>query len=414
MQRERRILIIGWFTFPFGSATASRVRTLAKGLNEHGLEVFVITTARIPLRSSDQTRTGELSWMDIRYETHNCYEENDKVKPSLARRTWNYIKATCKSWIRIHQMLRGKHFSGIMICGNVSMISHLPVVILAWLNKVAIFYDIVEWFPVSKFKGGFINPRFYDDWLGRHLPLLFSRGVISISSYIFNKYTRYQIPCLLVPSVFDSSLDFTRHSVSQKSRFEHTEFILIYAGTCKDGDGFEILLEAVKIAILNSCPARLNVLGTDGLSGSALEQRKICEQDEILCSCVNFLGRVSDEEYFSAISSADCLVLPRPNCQIARAAFPTRLPEFLATGIPVLTTNIPDIPKYLDAGVHAEIVPEDTPNALASGILKLWQEPDRARKIGLAGQERGLQAFDYRQHTLKLCQFILDKIGYLD
>jgi hypothetical protein len=50
MQKNHKILIIGWFKFPFGSAAASRITTLAQGLNETGFEVFVVTTARIPLR----------------------------------------------------------------------------------------------------------------------------------------------------------------------------------------------------------------------------------------------------------------------------------------------------------------------------------------------------------------------------
>ena len=143
---------------------------------------------------------------------------------------------------------------------------------------------------------------------------------------------------------------------------------------------------------------RLDVLGTDGLSGLAAKQRNICEQDEILRCCVRFLGRVSDEEYFSKLASAHCLVLPRPECQIVKAAFPTRLPEFLSTGRPVLTTSVPDVPRYLDAGIHAEIVDGDISNALACGILRLWQDPERALRIGLAGQNLGRQGFNYRHY----------------
>lgn len=406
MDKNYKLLIIGRFAFPFGSAASSRVRTLARGLNDHGFEVFVITNVSIPFRITDQTDTGELSWMGIKYETQNCYEQNGK-KLSFVRRGWNAIKATYKSWYRVDKLLRDKSLNGIMVYGGRSVISYLPVVMLAWLYGVAIFYDVVEWFPYSKFRAGFINPLFYDDWLGRHLPFFRSQGVIAISNYILQRYARHNIPCLLLPSVFDPSLNPSQPLETRNSGSKLKEFVIIYAGSCKDGDGFENLLDAVTIAVSNGCPVRLDVLGTDGLSGMAAKQRKTVEKDETLHSRVRFLGKVSDEDYFSLLNSADCLVLPRPDCQIVRAAFPTRLPEFLSTGRPVLTTSVPDVPQYLEPGVHAEIVEKGTSTALAGGILRLWKEPERARKIGIAGREKGREVFDYRQHALVLSQFII-------
>ncbi|MDB9444797.1 glycosyltransferase [Anabaena sp. CS-542/02] len=404
MQKNHKILIIGWFKFPFGSAAASRIRTLAKGLNENGFEVLVVTTARIPLRNEDCTNTGELSWQNIKYETENCYE-NDGRKLSLIQRIWNYLQAIYKSWVRVYELIHTAEADSIIIYGR-SVISYLPVVMLARFYGVPLFYDMVEWFPPSRFKSWLINPMFYDDWLGRHLPLLGSQGVIAITHYISEKYIRHQIPCLILPSIFDYSL--SQQLKPPDTEIKDKQFVVLYAGTCKFGDGFENLLDAVKIAFSKGCPIRLDVLGTDGLSGPAAKQRQICEQDEILRFRVRFLGRVSDENYLSTLCSANCLVLPRPDCQTVKAAFPTRLPEFLSTGRPVLTTNVPDVTRYLDAGIHAEIVSGDTSNALADGIIRLWQYPERALQIGIAGQRRGREVFNYHHHMTNLSEFILN------
>ena len=403
MKENHKLLIIGWFKFPFGSAGASRIRTLAKGLGESGFQVHIMTTARIPLRQED-CLNNELFWENIKYETQNTYEDNEKKK-SFLQRIWNYLRAIVKSWLRVYKLIQNREVDSIIIYGS-SLISYLPVVILTRIYGVQLFYDIVEWFPPEKFKGGLINPLFYDDWLGRHLAILGSQGVIAITDYISEKYTDHDIRSFILPSIFDYSLN--QHIKLSDIEIKDKQFVVLYAGTCKIGDGFDELLDAVKIALSKGCPVRLDVIGTDGLSGLAAKQRKICEQDEILRCCVRFLGRVSDEEYLSQLASAHCLVLPRPECQIVKAAFPTRLPEFLSTGRPVLTTNVPDVPQYLDAGIHAEIVSGDTTNALASGILRLWQDPERALRIGLAGQNRGRQVFDYRHYMQKLSDFILN------
>lgn len=402
MEAKKNLLIIGWFKFPFGSAAASRIRTLAKGLIEQNVTVHVITTARLPFRIEDQQSTGQMFWEGIQYESGNQYEQAGQDL-SLCERLLNYIKAIIKSWIRVLKLVRHGKFQNILIYGR-SAVSYFPIVLIARLYGIALFFDMVEWFPPEKFKGGRINPCFYDDWLGRHLPLLGCQSVIAISTYISSQYTRFNIPCLIVPSIFDDS--FYSSVAFSKIETGSEKFITLYAGTCKYGDGFDQLLDAVKIAFSQGCPIYLYVLGTEGLSGNARQKRKTCEEDDILSSCVCFLGKVSDQKYFEILVSANCLVLPRPDLQVTKAAFPTRLPEFLSTGRPVLTTSVPDIPKYLEAGIHAEIVSEDSSQALAKGLLKLWRNPERARKIGLAGQQRSREVFNYRQYTENLYQLL--------
>jgi hypothetical protein len=104
-------------------------QTSSKGLNENGFEVFVVTTARIPLRNEDHTDTGELYWQNIKYETENCYE-NDGRKLSLIQRIWNYFQAIYKSWVRVYKLIHTAEVHSIMIYGR-SVISYLPVVMLA-------------------------------------------------------------------------------------------------------------------------------------------------------------------------------------------------------------------------------------------------------------------------------------------
>lgn len=403
--KRYKLLIVGRFKFPFGSAAASRVRTFAKGLYENGFEVCVMTAAHTIIRNEDYTDSGELYWQGIKYETQNCYEHND-IKLSLISRFYNLLYAHFKTWIRVYKRIQAGEIDGIIFYVP-RLTLCLPLLsLMARLYRISVFYDVNEWFPPSAFKFWLINPVFYDDWLGRYLPLLGSQGVIAITHYISEKYSRYQIPCIIVPSVFDSSQNNNLKPLGTQIKKDEY-FSIIYAGTCKVGDGFENLLDAVKICFSKGCPIYLSVLGTDGLSGLALKRRRVCEEDEVLNSCVNFLGRVSDEEYFAALNSADCLVLPRPDSQIVRAAFPTRLPEFLSTGRPVVTTDVPDIPQYLESGIHAQIVSGDTSNALAEGILAVWRDPNSAFNMGIAGQQRGREVFDYRPHMERVSAFII-------
>ena len=394
------ILIIGWITFPFGSASGSRIRTLSTGLVENGHGVHVLTTHRLLHRNDDLQTDGTLAYKGITYEGTNVPEVPGN-KLSLPERIRNHIMAIIKSWFRFAEIARNKKCSSVYIYGR-SFVSYGPICLLARLYGIKIIFDICEWFPANRYKGRYLNPSFINDFLGRQLPRFCRGKVVAITSYIKTKYEAYGVPCILIPSVYDfrnqsDSAPITNH----ESRSD--EFNVVYAGTCKSSDGVAILFDAIRIAAKEGCPVRLKMVGSDGKSRTSLKFGKICQQDEILKNHITFCGRLSEADYAKTLSTADCLALPRPDTQTNRAAFPTRLPEFLATGRPVLTSDTPDIPLYVEAGKHAEIVPaKGGAPALAQGILTLWKNPDYASQIGEQGQLRCKEVFDSHAHLTQL------------
>jgi glycosyltransferase involved in cell wall biosynthesis len=400
---RQSIVVIGWVKFPFGSASASRLRTFAQGLVENGVSVHLITTSRIQYGTEGCKKNGVFEWNGISYESTNVYDVT-RERYSFLSRSVNLLLAIFRSWGRLHRLIVRGECTAVYIYGR-SIVSYGPVALIARLAGVPVIFDICEWFPTSKYRLAGLDPYFIDDYLGRQLPRFLGDGVVAITSFIKKKYDGMKVQCILIPSLCDTNYCLNQGDTIKRSSVSEV-FTLVYAGSCKPGDGFEDLLHAVKKVVAAGHPIRLHVVGTDGFTGWAARHRQTCEKDSLLRESVRFLGRVSDDEYPVVLQSADCLVLPRPDNQIVRAAFPTRLPEFLSSGRPVLTTNVPDVPRYLESGVHAEIVDGNDGDALAQGIVRLLKNPDRARKIGLAGQQRCREVFDYRPYIRILTEFV--------
>ena len=389
--------------FPYGYATASRVRTLAQGLKELGADVEVVTTARIPLREEDLDRSGRLIWEGVPYKSLNC---NGMPGLQLGRtaRLLNHIFAIFKSWALTKRMLNAKSCDAIYVFGW-SFFAYLPIILLARWNRVPLALDVCEWFPPASFKYGRLSPLYWDDYLGRHLPFFYKNcGVIAISNYIGERYAKWRVPIMVIPSVIPLAR-FGRLVVDQADHHD-TEFRIVYAGSCKKDDGVEYLIEAIRMAVVAGCHVRLEIVGSDGRSGLSVAHRLRCVSDPVLRDRVCFLGRVSEEEYTRALTEASCLALPRTASITNHAAFPTRLPEFLATGRPVLTTDVPDVPQYLVPGVHGEIVAANSPDSLAAGIVRLCRDPDRARRIGRFGRDRCLSVFAVERYSKKFLEFL--------
>ena len=67
---------------------------------------------------------------------------------------------------------------------------------------------------------------------------------------------------------------------------------------------------------------------------------------------------------------------------------PRVLPQAMATGLPIVTTGADGSAEAVEDGVNGFVVPPGEPQALASALLRLLDDPALAQEMGLAGRAR--------------------------
>ncbi len=183
-------------------------------------------------------------------------------------------------------------------------------------------------------------------------------------------------------------------------------FRLMYLGDMNQRDVPVIMVTALKRLIERGHDLVLDVVGGVKFVGPAAQARGMSQQDPILRGRVSFYGRVSDEEVRHRFSAAHALLFTRRAGRTAQAAFPTRLPEFLMTRRPVISTAIGDIPEYLPDGQAAVLVKPEDMDDLVAGIERLLAMPDEGRALGEAGCEACTRYFDYRVRSVEIASFM--------
>ncbi len=110
---------------------------------------------------------------------------------------------------------------------------------------------------------------------------------------------------------------------------------------------------------------------------------------------VEFMGRQNNIP--RVLSRLDVLVLPT----VTQEAFGRVLIEAGASGVPVIATRVGGVVDIIQDGVNGILVEPQNPAGLATGLIRLFQEPKLRQKLALAGRKRVEADFSLQQMAEK-------------
>jgi glycosyltransferase involved in cell wall biosynthesis len=161
--------------------------------------------------------------------------------------------------------------------------------------------------------------------------------------------------------------------------------------------GYPFLLEAIK-TVRNQIPdIQLLIVGSGKME---IELKSIVKKLD-LSDSVTFTGARTDIP--AILSSLDLFVLPS-----LWEGHPLVLLEAMATGLPVVATQVGGNPEVVIHGETGLMVPPSNPVQLASAIITLMQNPDLRHKMGEAGRQRsGLFSIESMTRKIEALYFNL-------
>jgi glycosyltransferase involved in cell wall biosynthesis len=382
---QLRVAIAGAFPFPYGNAAASRVSHFAGGLSRANCEVHIVSC-----------------WggADPQQTQHDPVSENVTVHRVVLNRELGKLT---KARLIFHSMLKliNSHKLDVLLLYGGTIDVVLPLFLSAKLSSLTVVVEVCEWFPPSIFRYGCFDKYFISEFIYRNFLPMFSDGAICISTHIHKKLSRVNRNMIIIPALG------SRRNVSAPSNDKNGEvFKVVYSGKFKQEDSARLLIEAVRLCLKRGMDVRLEMIGGFGYDDEHY-CKSLVNSDPFLKDRVSFVPQLSGDEYFTRIASASCLVLVRPHNKTNVANFPTRLPEFLGTGKPLIVSSVGDIERYLRRGVHAHIIDLVNAETLASALSRIFLDREYAANLGEKGRMIAHLAFDYVRHGESLASFML-------
>ena len=167
--------------------------------------------------------------------------------------------------------------------------------------------------------------------------------------------------------------------------FERTDIVVTAVASLKPAKRIDLLLESTVGVVESGLRTRVLLVG-DGPDRDRLDS--LASRLEMGDS-VTFAGVRDDVA--DILRMSDMLVL---SSRMGTETFPTVVLEAMATGLPVVTTDVGSVRDMVEDGHSAIVVPPDDREAMLTAIEAVLNDPSMGKAFGERGRQIVLDRFD--------------------
>ena len=239
----------------------------------------------------------------------------------------------------------------------------LPLVVFAYMFRIPVFFETHRK-PLS------LSERRRDYIISK-----IATGIIVISDYMREHYLPYKKRILVAHdavSLQRFTVTTDKNKAREKLGLELGKNICVYTGTVSKLKGLDNVFATAKVLFL--------------IVGQVSPEFT----DVNLPPNVRLLGKKEQRELPLIIQAADVLLLPHPKGEYSQS--PMKLFEYMASGRPIVASNLPSISEILD-NKNSVLVEAGDKEALAFGIKKVLENKDFSNAIAKKAYE------DVKNHT---------------
>jgi len=125
-------------------------------------------------------------------------------------------------------------------------------------------------------------------------------------------------------------------------------------------------------------------------------------RDPLLSGRVNWLGLVPQPQMVDLLVSADIGWVPLASIPRFQRNAPTKLFEYMAVGLPVVSSALPHVRRVLESENAGYLAIPDDPRSHAEQINRLIQSPDERKRMGENGRQAFLDRYNWDTEAQKL------------
>jgi len=193
------------------------------------------------------------------------------------------------------------------------------------------------------------------------------------SGFLRDVFARFGVATVIVPNVVDLAR-FSPRATGSRPGSAH----LVVTRNLEAIYDNATAVRALAIVRQQVSDARLTIAGT----GPELDALRALAGELGVAGAVAFVGRLERDAVAALYREADVALNPSTVDNM-----PNSVLEALASGVPVVSTDVGGVPHIVRDGASALLVPPRDPQAMAAAVLRLLDDGAEAQRLAAAGLE---------------------------
>lgn len=392
-----RVVVIGDnIGLPNGFAPTSRLTLLAASLkgDVKDIEIIIATPSEFYGKAINAEPKGFVKNIQYKYSCNTVIYS----KHSIVRRIQSMLGILYTSWY-IVKNYRNDTYVVLAYVRKVQLLVSLSIVTKLTGGKLVL--ELCEWQEALPTLNWFT--RLNNKLFSLVIPNLVD-GVICISDLIYDKLKKTQayqkeiLKLIKVPILCDP-IDFSE--VSEKPNIK--ESYLMFSGNFSYEETIIFILESFSILIATEKHIKLYISGAS-TNPIYIERIKNNIDRLGLTQHINILGYVDRDDLINYYRNASCLLIPLFNDEVSNARFPTKLAEYLLSGVPVITNKVGEVNNVLTDSVSAYLADAGNVAEYATAIQRALNDQN-SHNVAKQGRLVALHHFDYKTHGKNMSNF---------
>lgn len=390
---KKKIIILYPNSFPIGGAASNRVLHIAKAIQGGGNVVEVIITRGTEKKDKViNTKTnGKYKSIEYYYSTKSVLWPTKSFFKLL-----NIIIGHIRTLMILIKSY--KKIDMLIIYGDYNIFTNFSFFIFSKVFRKKTVYCVDEYPWAVVYSNNSIFSIIYLRYFYRLFDafIVMTKALMNYYSTLIRKNSQmFHLPM---------TVDIERFDVNVVS---DCQYYIAYCGSDGTGlkEGLDIVVRAFK-KVNNKYPKlKLFIAGIIHPSINALiKELKLTDK-------VYNLGFIKYDEIPVLLKKAKALCLARTDIIQNHGNFPTKLGEYLASGVPVITTNVGEVPFYLIDNFNAFLVAPNDVDAFAEKIDYVLTNVAASREVGHKGRLLAENVFNYKKYEESLNNFLLSLLS---
>ena len=367
-----KIAVINIYNFPVGMAPTTRIIGYCKGLLQTGAKVDIISI--VPKKESDKDEPL-FGVCDGGNYYHFAYAPscNIPILRSVAWRVRDYLSQK-RALAFIKESDRKEPYDAVIMSFDEPSRFEAIVPTLGRLQKAKVI-AIADEYPIPI--RHYLKPSVPESKLKRYRAIYqYIDGRILMTAKLQNFYDTNVCPkpTLILSTIVD--IDRFKDLVKEEQERDY----LCYMGNMElSKDNVDNIIEAFALVADKYLDIDFHLFGTPKLETKQYLERiisKHCLQNRVFLK-----GRVDYDKVPQILKNAKVLVSSQPNTKRAEGGFPTKLGEYMMTGVPALLTDVGEIADYVKDGINGYLVTPENPQRYAERLSYILDNYLEAIKV---------------------------------